>query len=238
MGGFFHPDFRREDQKACMTLSRRENKEDRRVKKNRPQMLEDLQRSLAKGRTSSFALPVKKNGLELGTVPAVRNTTIPQSLLASFPTSIPRGATVENKEERAKKNALTLFDQTFGDDLDMDDFLGGTTSLGPISAMETKALPAPPCALPLDFQKQSLPRSIFQGFPDLQKSTSVLSYGVPQQQQEVTTPASDVFHMEPRSIEEMLDAFVEEDDMIPFAANSFFGAEHFTENHNFMMMET
>lgn len=45
MGGFFHPEFSRNDAYSAMILTRRETKEDRRCKKNRPRILEDLQRS-------------------------------------------------------------------------------------------------------------------------------------------------------------------------------------------------
>jgi hypothetical protein len=242
-GGFFHPEFRRVDQKACMTLSRREKKEDRRVKKNRPKMLEDLQRSLAKSRTSStFGPPLMKDGKNIifGGWSNVRSTNIPQSLLASFPTSIPRGEYFENTERNPRpKKALSLFDQTFGDELDLDVFLG-TSSLGPISAMESQALPAPPSALGVDFQKQPLPRPMFQGFPDLPKSTAMPSFQAPRQ---IATSRveNDLFQMEPRSIEDMLDGFdgfMDEETPV-FTSSSFFGADNLSEHqHLVMMMET
>lgn len=276
MGGFFHPDFRREDQKACMYLSRRENKEDRRVKKNRPKMLEDLQRSLARGNSTSCSTSfgpsfLKKDSTSRsnGSVSNVRSMKIPRSLLASFPTSLARNeaagstnAEAMNDNSRPKKAALTLFDETFGDDdLGLDDFLGTTTSstsLGPISGMETRALPAPPsCALRLDFQQLPLTRSTFQGFPDLTKSSTnstamysnssyyqhqaALPPPPPEDVYSAATDNNDLIHMEPRSIEQMLDVFGEEDtNNNNFAANnSFFGAEHFYhDNQNLMMMET
>ncbi len=236
MGGFFHPEFRREDQKACMTLSRRDGKEDRRVKANKPKMMEDLQRNLARGRAMSCVGITVKLDESTGGLPSVRNARIPQSLLKSFPTSLSYdGITNQKMTERTgrPKRAFSLFDQTFGDDLALDDFFASPT-LGPISALETKALPAPPCSLRIDFSKQPLPRLSLQRFPDEMKSVDNSFWRAPQL---VNSNASnDPFQVEPRSIEEMLQTFQEEG-VSPFPTNSIFGSENFAENH-LQMMET
>lgn len=236
MGGFFHPEFRRDDQKACMTLSRRDGKEDRRVKANKPKMLEDLQRSLARGRAMSCIGSTGKEEDKSAGIQSVRNTRIPQSLLKSFPSSLSQDRTdydeLTESSVRPKK-AYSLFDQTFGDELDMDDLFVSPT-LGPISALETKALPAPPCSLRIDLSKQLPPRPSVQRFPEDIKSTNMSLWSSSQLMTCDTN--NDPFHVEPRSIEEMLQTF-QEDGKNPFPTSSFFGPDHFAEN-SFQMMET
>lgn len=225
LGGFFHPEFRRDDQKACLTLSRRDGKEDRRVKKNRPKMLEDLQRSLAKSKPTS-GICSKSPDLP-ASLPSIRNMRLPQSLLSTFPTSLPLGNNGPSMEgaPRPKKAALTLFDQTFGDDLDMDDIFG-SPSLGPISSLETRALPGPPGSLRLDFSKQPLPRPAFPQWNEEPKSIE-LPWKAPQQ---VTSAPMDPFGVEPRSIEEMVSYGFADEGLHGLASHSFMGHEHMAES--------
>ena len=232
MGGFFHPEFRRDDQKACMTLSRRDGKEDRRVKANKPKLLEDIQRNRARLRSASNT-SVEQPTMSLS---SVKDSRIPPSLL-DFPT-LPFGVRAGNNSlseptTRAKR-AFSLFDQTFGDDLNMDDFFACPT-LGPISAVETKALPAPPSSLRIDFSKQPLPRPSIQQFTESTKRMDALFWKGPQQ----VLSNSNNDHLqavEPRSIEEMLHTFHDER-VNPFPVSSLFTPDNFAGNP-LQLMET
>lgn len=191
-------------------------------------MLEELQRSLARSKPSN-PTPITEGFAEA--VPSMRSTRIPQSLLINFPTSLPRGD--QTQRAARPKKALSLFDQTFGDDLDMDDIFG-TPSLGPISAMETKALPGPPGALRLDFSKQPLPRPAFQQWTEEPKVPASM-WNVLQQ---ITSSSSDSFQqvVEPRSIEEMMHVY-SVDDFNPLQSNTFFVNDGYAEQ-SLQVMET
>lgn len=235
MGGFFHPEFRRDDQKACMTLSRRDGKEDRRVKANKPKLLEDFQRNRARGRSTSGVASNTSIEQTTMSLSSVKDCRIPPSIL-DFPT-LPFGQAAgrHSQAEPAtrSKRAFSLFDQTFGDDLNMDDFFACPT-LGPITAIETKALPAPPSSLRIDFSKQPLPRPSMLQFPESTKSTDNLIWKAPQQV--LSNSGNDAFQVEPRSIEEMLHTFHEER-VNPFPVSSFFAPDNFPENP-LQLMET
>ena len=244
-GGFFHPEFRREDQKACMTLARRESKEDRRVKKNRPKMMDDLQKSLAKGKlttssstfessSSSLISLNKKTGGDIGF--HHRSNRLPASLLQSFPGTFGPEPVASAPQPSRQKKALSLFDQTFGDDLELGEFMGGTsvsaatTSLGPISHLETKALPAPPSALGIDFSKMPLPRAPMLQMPTQPKmAAAAAAPSLPESSSLSHHNHHDLFLVEPRTIEDMME---DDDDLAPFSVGSLFGTGN--ENHDLM----
>lgn len=238
MGGFFHPDFRRDDQKACMTLPRRDGKEDRRVKANKPKLLEDIQRSRSRGRSTSCVASNTNVEQSTMSLSSVKDSRIPSSLLDFPALPVPFGPTggsnSQSESTIRSKRAFTLFDQTFGDDLTMDEFFAGPT-LGPISSFETKALPAPPSSLRIDFSKQPLPRPAVQHFPENTKSMDTLLWKTSQQLMS-NSSNNDHFHVEPRSIEEMLNTF-HDDRVNPFPVSSFFASDHFPENP-LQLMET
>ena len=152
MGGFFHPQFRRANQNACMLIPRRITCEDRRVKSNRPKIINCRKTSqvIAKAGVPERSCSCETTGAYRRPAP------IPQMLFGDLPTveTAPFEGFTEvsiNKKGSvySERRALSLFDQTFGDDnyFDWPINQGSLPSLGHISSLQSRALPGPPGGL-------------------------------------------------------------------------------------------
>jgi hypothetical protein len=231
MGGFFHPQFRRANQNACMILPRRSSNEDRRVKSNRPKIIDCLKTSLAKAKAgmperSSMTMPE-------GTFKRV--SPIPKMLFGDLPTSSVDPTdmfTVAPNDKKghvfSSRKALSLFDQTFGDDFDFDlpmNQEGGLPSLGHISFLQSRALPAPPGGLRLD-----LPYQHFRPAPSDQQKVSNSSREI-FASDVIKSTSQPLFCLEPRAIEDMWHSIPGNDDLAPLSSLALLGTENPVESH-------
>jgi hypothetical protein len=200
--------------------------DDRRVKSNRPKVVDCIKTSLARVKASIPQKPSPK-----------RVTRIPSMLFGDLPTSA--SAHTERYTDAYKKGfgssprkALTLFDEAFGDDFDFDEPFdhGRLPSLGPISSLQSRALPAPPGGLRLDrpsYYPQPVLREKLKPSCSSHRINSfdVVSSG--------SRPV-DLLLLEPRAIEDMsqgLPFFPDDDDLAPFNAFNNLGYETPSANH-------
>ena len=202
MGGFFNPQFRRADQNACMLIPRRITSEDRRVKSNRPKIINcrKLSHTIAKA-----GEPIRSCSSET-TEMYRRPAAIPQMLFGDLPTieTAPFERFTEasiNKKGAlcSERRALSLFDQTFGDDNDFDCPInqGSLPSLGHISSLQSRALPGPPGGLRrLDVPSLSCQPSL----GNLREASSTIYNPKIASSNSQSSPR---FILEPRAIEDM-----------------------------------
>jgi len=202
MGGFFNPQFRRADQNACMLIPRRITSEDRRVKSNRPKIINcrKLSHTIAKAGEPIRSCSSETTGMYR------RPAAIPQMLFGDLPTieTAPFERFTEasiNKKGAlcSERRALSLFDQTFGDDNDFDCPInqGSLPSLGHISSLQSRALPGPPGGLRrLDVPSLSCQPSL----GNLREASSTIYNPKIASSNSQSSPR---FILEPRAIEDM-----------------------------------
>jgi len=185
-----------------MSIPRRITSEDRRVKSNRPTIINCRKLSHAIAKAGE---PIRSCSSET-TGTYRRPAAIPQMLFGDLPTietaSFERftEASINKKGAlNSERRALSLFDQTFGDDDDFDWPInqGSLPSLGHISSLQSRALPGPPGGL----RKLGVPSLSCQPSRCNLRDASSESYHA--KIASSNSQSSPRFILEPRAIEDM-----------------------------------